>query len=226
MPLIVFGAGGESIFNGFSIDTEAASPNIVGGVYIGTPGSCVFDASMFDTSNAPIGTPTFWIPQYISPSVAQPAIEIRNSWFNTPDATAPLIHTGGSTQLASNPPRLINPFNVSNRIPTKGSGRVTVIYDSGVNDINDVDYIASPWDRIIAYSTLTAAHTVTLPDPTTAGHRTVIVVKDESGNCNLTNTITVQVASSGTIDGVSSIILTRPYSFARIYSNGNNWFTE
>lgn len=85
-------------------------------------------------------------------------------------------------------------------------------------------YTVLTTDRRICFTALAAAATVTLPTASTMSGKQ-ITVKDESGNA-ATNHITVQVASSGTIDGAATNVISTAYGVGRYYSNGSAWFTE
>ncbi len=87
------------------------------------------------------------------------------------------------------------------------------------NGISDTNYTATSTDTLIAYVTLTAARTVTLPAASSVPAGKQFIIKDESGNCSSGNTITIV----GIIDGVSNLVLNTAYSNTRIYSNGTNW---
>lgn len=78
----------------------------------------------------------------------------------------------------------------------------------------------------IAYTSITAARTVTTPCSLGATNKVqVYIVKDQSGNASGTNTITLQ-PSSGTIDGAASkVLVNSAFGSARFYSNGTNCFT-
>lgn len=90
--------------------------------------------------------------------------------------------------------------------------------------VSNVDYTAQLLDRFIAYTSLTAGHTVTLPDAATLVD-TIVVVKDESGTAG-TNNITVKSANiAQTIDGGATSVINSNYAAKRYYSNGTQWFT-
>lgn len=86
--------------------------------------------------------------------------------------------------------------------------------------VNDADYTATNRDGIIGFTTITAARTLTLPAANTVPAGWEIVVKDESGSCSGSNTITVV----GTIDGATSTVLNKAYANVLLYSNGSSWF--
>lgn len=90
--------------------------------------------------------------------------------------------------------------------------------------VADANYTALATDYLIAYTSLTAARTVTLPAGATNNAGQWYVIKDESGSAGLVTTITVAPAS-GTIDGAASIAINSSHGVFRVYSNGANWFT-
>jgi hypothetical protein len=89
--------------------------------------------------------------------------------------------------------------------------------------VTDAAYAAAGGDTLIAYTSITAARAVTILAASTMPGRQ-ITVKDESGSCSGTNTITVAPAS-GTIDGAASKVISTAYGTLKVYSNGTNWFT-
>lgn len=92
--------------------------------------------------------------------------------------------------------------------------------------VADAAYTTLTSDYIVAYTSLSAARTVT---GTTTGSTTsayTLVIKDESGSASIANAITF-TPSSGNVDGVSSkVIINQPYQAVTLYCNGTNWFTE
>jgi hypothetical protein len=90
--------------------------------------------------------------------------------------------------------------------------------------VANANYTAVTTDQIVAFTSLSASRTVTLPAIADAVSR-AITIKDESGSCSPTVTIVVTPAS-GTIDGASSLTLRSPYAQVTVYSNGTNWYTS
>ena len=86
--------------------------------------------------------------------------------------------------------------------------------------VADTNYTIVGSDAIIGYTSLTASRTVTLPAASTVPVGKQFIVKDESGSCASGVTITI----SGTVDGVTNIILNSAYAKAILYSNGTNWY--
>jgi len=103
--------------------------------------------------------------------------------------------------------------------------------------VNNTNYTVLFTDHMIAYTSLTAARTVTLPfaqnyiDSQNGNafryeQNRVIIVKDESGMAGTYN-ITVNVTSNGgTIEGASSKVINTNYGSLTFYSNGSNWFVK
>jgi hypothetical protein len=80
-------------------------------------------------------------------------------------------------------------------------------------------------DSVVAYTSLTAARVATLPAQSTVISGQDFVIKDESGSCDGTKTITI-TPPSGTIDGAVSLVLNSAYAKASVYTNGTNWFSR
>jgi len=91
--------------------------------------------------------------------------------------------------------------------------------------VSDAAYSALVTDRLIAYTALTAARTVTLPSAASYPTGAQIIVIDETGNCSNTKTITVSRAGSDTIDGAASAVIAGPYGVLALESNGSNAWT-
>ncbi len=84
----------------------------------------------------------------------------------------------------------------------------------------DVAYTALMTDRLIAYTTITAARVVTLPAASTYPTGTRLVVIDETGNCSTTKTLTIAPNGTDTINGAASAVVNEAYGFIGIESNG------
>jgi hypothetical protein len=91
--------------------------------------------------------------------------------------------------------------------------------------VGDVNYTALATDRSIAYAAITAARTVTLPASSSYPTGTRLAIFDESGSCSATNTITVAAAGSDTIDGAASALISSPYGYLSLQSNGSGKWT-
>lgn len=131
--------------------------------------------------------------------------------------------TGGLLQLQTSAGGFLGGFTVSGQLLSVGaafSGAVNLLRTS----VSDANYVGTNTDSIIAYSSLTAARSVTLVAPATAGAGRIVTIKDETGACSAINTITVTPAS-GTIDGAANKVINTAYGVLRLYCNGANYYT-
>lgn len=78
-------------------------------------------------------------------------------------------------------------------------------------------------DHYIGVDTSSAAKTVTLPSPTSAGAGFMLMVKDESGAAGV-RFITINPNASEKIDGASSLVINTNYGAVKLITNGTNWF--
>jgi len=86
--------------------------------------------------------------------------------------------------------------------------------------IANAAYTVKTTDRMVAYTSISAAQTVTLPASSAYPTGTVLWICDESGSCSSSNAITVSPNGSDTINGVSSAAITSAYGYLAIESNG------
>lgn len=89
--------------------------------------------------------------------------------------------------------------------------------------VADTNYTVLSSDYIVAYTTLTAARTVTLVSAANINSR-IYIIKDEAGTAS-TNNITVQ-GSTGTqkIDGATTSVINTNYGMLEIYAFSSNWY--
>lgn len=97
-----------------------------------------------------------------------------------------------------------------------------------VKSVADAAYTLDTWqsldgcnDLVIAYTSLTAARTVTLPAAAAGNTWRYIIIKDESGNAGTYN-ISVNVAVVGLGAG-PTVVVNTAYGVRRLYSNGTAW---
>jgi hypothetical protein len=105
------------------------------------------------------------------------------------------------------------------------TGTVTVPngFARGRTPVNDTDYTLVTTDSKVCFTALSAARTITLSSASAVPGQEVIV-KDESGSCNGTSTITVVAPSGGTIDGAANAVINSAYGLLKFYNNGTQWF--
>lgn len=88
--------------------------------------------------------------------------------------------------------------------------------------VSDAAATLANTDYLIAYTAITAARAVTLPDASTCKNQHFII-KDESGSV----TSTFKITFVGVVDGATNPdAVAAAYGVKRIYSNGSNWFSE
>lgn len=139
---------------------------------------------------------------------------------------ASLALTGGAVLTAPSGVAMVSESGLA-AVPVAKARRFDVKDYGALGDgLADDSYAVVATDYRASYTSLTAARTVTLPAANTVPAGLKVIVKDESGACSGTNTITVSVASAGTIDGAASKVVNTAYGTARFYSNGAQWMTE
>ena len=95
----------------------------------------------------------------------------------------------------------------------------------GATTVSDANYTIVPADSKVAYITLTAARTLTLPGATAYPPGQTLWILDETGDCSATDTVTIVPAGSDTIAGGTSVIMSNPYQKLAFHSNGSNLWT-
>jgi hypothetical protein len=124
----------------------------------------------------------------------------------------------GQTYSGANTFSANNTFSVYQNFAATRYGRATV---------SNAAYTVSSANYEVAYTSLSAAQTVTLTAASSIGtsaYPQYFVIKDETGNAGTYN-ITVSVSGGGTIDGASSKVINAAYGELRVYSNGTAYFT-
>src|ERR1700691_1856490 len=100
--------------------------------------------------------------------------------------------------------------------PTPAASRVAV---------NDANYTLSSPYSIVAYAAISAARTLSLPATTSYASGQRLLVIDDSGACSSIKTITLAANGSDKIDGASSAVISQPYGYIEIESNGSGKWT-
>jgi hypothetical protein len=100
------------------------------------------------------------------------------------------------------------------------AAKLAEVVTNGRTAVSDVAYIALISDRLIAYTTLTAARVIMLPAASNYPTGTRLVVIDETGSCSTTKTLTITPNGTDTINGAASIVVNEAYGFVGIESNG------
>jgi hypothetical protein len=143
------------------------------------------------------------------------------------------LQVGGTTYLSDTlkMPNILPQSDTTNYKPVviDASGNVFKMSAWSPNQLNrtaisDAGYAVLASDYLVAYTSLTASRTVTLPSAAGLANRTIII-KDESGSAATYNII-VNVLAGGTIDGASAKAVNTNYGTLEVYSNGSQWFTK
>lgn len=92
--------------------------------------------------------------------------------------------------------------------------------------INDGNYTVVATDYLLAISAITAARTITFSSAEIAKAGKEWPIKDESGDVDGVNTITLATEGAQTIDGQTSLTFNVPYFDLIIYTNGTNLFVR
>ena len=91
--------------------------------------------------------------------------------------------------------------------------------------VADANYSVTVGISVVAYTSITAARTVSLPASSSFSPGTTIRVVDESGSCSATKTITINPNGSDTINGAASVVINQPYGYVTIGSNASGKWT-
>jgi hypothetical protein len=91
--------------------------------------------------------------------------------------------------------------------------------------INDADYAAAVSAGVIAYTAITAARTVSLPQAGNYAAGSQVLIVDESGSCSATKTITAAANGTDKISGSTTQVLTTAYGSLRLMTDGVSKWT-
>jgi hypothetical protein len=126
---------------------------------------------------------------------------------------------------------LIGDDNFSFKVSSNGSSYFTglaldrstgaVTLGNARTAIADANYVALATDREIAYTSITAARTVTLPAASAFPSGHALLVLDESGSVSQANALTISPAGSDTINGsTAGVVIVGRFGYCRLISNG------
>lgn len=88
--------------------------------------------------------------------------------------------------------------------------------------VADAAYTALATDRLVAYTSLTAARIVSLPPAASYPRGARLTVVDEAGAASASLAITIARAGTDTINGAASAEINSPYGSITLESNGSN----
>lgn len=105
------------------------------------------------------------------------------------------------------------------------AAKLTEVQTNTRTQVSDGNYTAQTTDRLIAYITITAARTVSLPAASAFPGGSRLLVVDELGGCSATNTITLAANGSDLIDGAASALIESAYGYIAVELNTFNKWT-
>lgn len=170
--------------------------------------------------------------QFITTFVRLGTVYQGSTWRQT--AAAPIIIDTTATTWV-NTPLALNSTTVTGMLPilnggtgatTAAGARVTLNIDERTT-FSNANYVVLSTDRYVAQiGTMSAPRTVTLPlaNSVNAGQQLIII--DESGTVDTTNTITLARSGSDTINGATSGTIRTAYGRAIMYSDGSSKWTD
>jgi hypothetical protein len=108
---------------------------------------------------------------------------------------------------------------------SNGSNAWNVLVIEERTAVADASYVATFGDSLIAFTSLSAARTVTLPAAAAypAGKR--LTIADESGNCSANFTIAIQRAGADTINGGANAAIAMAFGYLALESDGASKWT-
>jgi hypothetical protein len=105
------------------------------------------------------------------------------------------------------------------------AAKLVEVITNGRTPVSDAAYSALATDRMIAYTTLSAARVVSLPPASAYPTGTRLLIVDETGNCSTTKTLTISPNGSDVIDGATSAVVNVAYGFIGVESNQSGEWT-
>tara|TARA_R110002012_G_scaffold46581_2_gene123001 strand:+ start:2279 stop:3811 length:1533 start_codon:yes stop_codon:yes gene_type:complete len=213
-------SGSIDIYNG-----DPSTPTVVLGGTNGS-GKTTISASCFEGTDILVTELT--ASRIYAPSLVTGSANTSGS-FLAVDSNNNIILATASAGTAGNPGGANNQIQINNSGEFGASANLTfngstLLLSGGLTHRRTAiatSHTASVSEYILG---VTGVPTSILVDATSFSDGQVLVVKDESGVANGTNTITVNPSGSQTIDGATSATIESPFGSILVYSNGSNWF--
>jgi hypothetical protein len=140
--------------------------------------------------------------------------------------------TASAVEVADGPVGSLQ-FRVNTPVSGEISGSANVLYNSANNHLTvDSGLIHARTEIVTSHTASASEYFLAVTGTPTAielnatlfASGQVLVIKDESGNASVSDTILLDPSGSQTIDGESAAHIESPYGSVLIYSNGTNWF--
>ena len=164
---------------------------------------------------APLASPTFTG----TPTLPTGSIATTQSALNNTTALATTAYTDAAAAL-----KLAKASNLSD-VASAATARVNLGIDSRTAR-GDANYTILATDRFVCINAaFTASRTFTYPAANSVNAGTALVVLDEIGTVNSTNTLTLARAGSDSINGLASLVMTQPNVGVYAVSDGTSKWT-
>lgn len=124
----------------------------------------------------------------------------------------------GNTQVTAAKIDLSGAFPFTGKVTASGGFAVK---RRAINDADVSDMAVA--DSYFGYTAISAARVVNLIAAATAGDGFIVIVKDESGSCSATNTITIDANVSEQIDGANTLVLNTAREWAVLLCAAGAW---
>lgn len=109
---------------------------------------------------------------------------------------------------------------------TAAAARVNIGADQR-SSFSNSNYTVLSTDRYVAQTgTMSAVRTVTLPLASSVNAGQILVIQDESGTVDTTNSISISASGADTINGSATKTIRTAYGFSYLTSNGTNAWTR
>jgi hypothetical protein len=100
------------------------------------------------------------------------------------------------------------------------AAKLSEVITNGRTAVSDASYTVLATDRTVAYIALTVARVITLPASSAYPTGTRLLIVDETGNCSVTKTLTINAAGSDTVNGAASAAVNQAHGFIGLESSG------
>ena len=185
-----------------------------------------------DANDATAATPAYVAAARAAAIAAAPAIVASGSYpadaNNVGAATPAYVAAARAAAIAAIPALTVAasyPSSLDTTSATPNYVKAAIAATISRTTVNDTNYTVLSTDRLVAYIALTAARTVTLPLTTAFPVGVRLVIMDETGNVNSTNTLGVTTSGSDTVNGSTGFTITSPYGVLELESSNTGKWT-
>jgi Major tropism determinant N-terminal domain len=113
----------------------------------------------------------------------------------------------------------------ANITATSGGAFAAATLSLARHAVSDTDYTVAAGIATVAYTSISAARTVSLAAASSFAAGQQLTIVDESGSCSATKTIALDRAGTDTIDGATAAVISCAYGYLVLQSNGTDSWT-